>query len=79
MDGLMMASMRTRSTTSLSKVDKKATPVLHHRPYDAIDGVGLSYARPCSVTCDLAIDRWVNEGGAIREYRPPSAVQMNFR
>jgi hypothetical protein len=31
------------------------------------------------VTCDLAIDRWVNEGGAIRERGPQSAVQMNLR
>jgi hypothetical protein len=53
--------------------------VLHHRPYDAIDEVGLSYARPPTVTWDLAIDRWVNEGGAIRAYGPQSAVQINLR
>ena len=60
------ATMRTRSQRALNKSGKKPLRVLLHRPYDSMDGAAPRAARSATLAWDPAIDRWVNEGGALQ-------------
>ena len=59
--------MKSRLQPLLSG-DTRPMPVPLHRPSHMIDDVGVSFTIPPPATWDPAIDRWVNEGGAVREY-----------
>jgi hypothetical protein len=49
----------------LTKHDKKPMPVLLYRPYEEIHDIGMQPFPNRGRNCAAAIDRWVNEGGAI--------------
>jgi hypothetical protein len=61
-----MTTHRLNSRPLLSKYDNKPTPALFYRPYESIDDIRPTGAPP-AMCRDPEIDRWVNEGGAIRQ------------
>jgi hypothetical protein len=52
-----------------SKDNKKPMPVLLHRCYEAIRDVGMEPRPDRERSCVAAIERWINEGGAILPQR----------
>jgi hypothetical protein len=46
------------------------THVVMHPAFEAFDEVGLETALQPALSWDPAIDRWVNEGGAVARLQP---------
>ena len=59
----------------LTKHDKKPMPVLLHRPYEEIHDIGIEPCAHRGRNCASAIDRWINEGGAILPQRAGHSPQ----
>ena len=57
--------MNAMKTRVLTRHDEKPMPVLLHRRYEAIHDIGIGPYAHRGQSCASAIDRWMNEGGAV--------------